>query len=605
MGTVEFKVTDKLKEYGVTRLILLEDCNMLKAMIHGLAITATYNQNDISGTMKRFRSDAGAVITSNGKDASDIIDDLVRQTTICISEYAERKACSTSTDVADTKVVTETTEMTPEAPGPAPVNCTMEEWRTKLKTKYDKLKQTVDEQLPGLWLPLEFALSVRCILHIKNISLPFIAIILGPPSSNKSLAVDQFKGARHIFTTDQFSPKSFVSHNSGLTEEQLAKIDLLPKIKNKMFLTSELSPLFTTKDEDLANVFGIITRIADGNGYFSDTGAQGHRGYAGPLMFTWLGAAVDIPFKVHKMLSALGPKLYFIRLPLSIRDEEDIVNILQHDDFRERLKIVSNVFFDYLEYLESCPNMEPNADMNNVPRLKWDAADLVERQAKLFIARLSELLSRLRGTVPTWETAGTQGLEFAYSSAHVEDNTRAAQQLYNLARGHALSQGREYVTVDDDLPLIVKVVLSGAASIERVKVINALLEKTDGNYLNAGELAEMNRTSENTAKRVMAEFRALGLADVINIGEEDRPLWQMRLHSDLSWFLTDEFKKLKEDYMPGDFSKFIIKKRQHKKNPPYAQGKNNSGDKGSGMDDYYCNAEDKVEDSNNNNTTQE
>jgi hypothetical protein len=267
------------------------------------------------------------------------------------------------------------------------------------------------------------------------------------------------------------------------------------------------------------------------------------------------------------------------------------------------LKIVSKVFFDYLEYLESCPRMEPDAEMNNIPRLKWDATNQIERQAKLFIARLSELLSRLRGTVPTWETAGTQGLEFAYSSAHVEDNTRAAQQLYNLARGHALSQGRQHITVYDDLPLIVKVVLSGAASIERVKVINTLLEKTDGNYLNAGELAEINRTSENTAKRVMAEFRALGLADVINIGE-DRPLWQMRLHSDLSWFLTDEFKKLKEDYMPGDFSKFLIKKQQHKKNPPHAQGKNNSGDKGSEMDDYW-NVETRVEDNNNNNTTEE
>ena len=32
-------------------------------------------------------------------------------------------------------------------------------------------------------------------------------------------------------------------------------------------------------------------------------------------MFTMIGAAVDIPLKVYKHLSTLGPKLYFLRLP--------------------------------------------------------------------------------------------------------------------------------------------------------------------------------------------------------------------------------------------------------------------------------------------------
>ena len=43
--------------------------------------------------------------------------------------------------------------------------------------------------------------------------------------------------------------------------------------------------------------------------------AEGHRGYSGKMMFTWVGAAVDIPHKVHKYLGTLGPKLYFLRLP--------------------------------------------------------------------------------------------------------------------------------------------------------------------------------------------------------------------------------------------------------------------------------------------------
>ncbi len=122
------------------------------------------------------------------------------------------------------------------APKASKSNDSMEEWRFKQKASYDDLRNTTNEQVPGLWLPLEFTISIRCILNIENITLPFIGIILGPPSSYKSVAVDLPKDARETFYTDNFSPKAFVSHNSNLTEEELQEQDLLPKMKNKMFL---------------------------------------------------------------------------------------------------------------------------------------------------------------------------------------------------------------------------------------------------------------------------------------------------------------------------------------------------------------------------------
>ena len=59
---------------------------------------------------------------------------------------------------------------------------------------------------------------------------------------------------------------------------------------------------------------GIITRVLDGHGYESQSGAQGYRGYTGNHMFVWIGAAVDVPRKVHRLLGTLGPKLYFFRI---------------------------------------------------------------------------------------------------------------------------------------------------------------------------------------------------------------------------------------------------------------------------------------------------
>jgi hypothetical protein len=443
-------------------------------------------------------------------------------------------------------------------------NCSMEEWSATLQTKYNHLKTITEQNIPGLWLPLEFVISIKCILNIRNITLPIIGLILGPPSSLKSVAVNMPKGARDTFAVDSFSPKSFVSHNSNLTEEQLQEVDLLPKIKNKLFTVPELSPLFTSKEEDLENIIGMIVRLGDGEGYTSASGAKGTRGYEGPIMFCWLGAAVDIPYKIHKTLSRLGPKMYFLRLPLSVNDEDTLLKVIQQDNFKERVRTVKTALFDYLEYLESCPAMEIEAE-SGIPKLNWNASDSRQKEAQRYIIYLAELLAYLRGTVTTWETEGTQGLDYAYASRNVENPERAATQLHNLARAHALSQGREYITVEDDLPLIVKVVLSGAASIERVKLLNLLLSGGKDDRYSANDVANAIGTSIKTAKKTMAEFKALGLVDLEELGNVGEPLIQISLKKDdLDWFFEPEFKKLKGDYQPGDFKDQLVKKNKNR-----------------------------------------
>jgi DNA-binding transcriptional ArsR family regulator len=591
-SSVEFEVSEKLKACGIKRIAQIGK-STLRAEYHDIPIVIKFDFDDFTASMKRFRKEAEKYITSNGAAAEKIVDDLVLHVTKVTSDYYENNGSTSggesgSQGAAGVEDVGAGNTVLRMARRPNKATCSMEDWSKDVSKKHNDLKTIAENRLPGLWLPLEFAISVRSILHVKNIDLPFIAVILGPPSSNKSLAVDMFEGARYIFATDDFSAKSFVSHNSGVSNEELAKIDLLPKIVNKMFLVPELSPLFTTKDDELANVFGIITRIADGKGYVSDTGAKGHRGYRGRMMFVWLGAAVDIPYKIHKMLSNLGPKLYFLRLPATQETEDNLLQGLKEDDFKERLQEVNNVLYEYLELFESCPIMEPDPQVGNIPRLEMDAANPVQEDAQRYIIRLAELLAHLRGTVSTWETEGTQGLDYAYSTPYIENPKRAIQQLFNLARGHALSQGRDYITVDDDLPIVVKVVLSGAASIERVKVLNALLGRKDHGYLNVDDVVEATGTSEPTAKRAMAEFKALGLVDLIRLGEKKDGVEdpnaeiQIRLRGGFEWFLTDDFSKLKGDYMPGDFSRHLVKRSNnqqspdHKKNTPHVEKKNNS-----------------------------
>jgi hypothetical protein len=173
----------------------------------------------------------------------------------------------------------------------------------------------------------------------------------------------------------------------------LTEIDLLPKIKNKCFLTPELAPTFAAKDDDLIQILGIMTRILDGNGYESDSGAQGHIGYSGKMMFTWVGAAVDIPHKVHKLLGTLGPKLYFIRLPVQGKTEEDYLDQIKNDNFNTRVAEAKEALFDYLKWFE----IIPDTALDNETGLKYHGIQ------KKMINWLRDMLSDLRAYLLIYE----------------------------------------------------------------------------------------------------------------------------------------------------------------------------------------------------------
>jgi len=407
---------------------------------------------------------------------------------------------------------------------------------TKLLEKYEHLQQVTLTNIPKLWPALEFALSVRSILNIKGCNLPFAGILLGPASSLKTVSIELFRSRNNTFYTDNFSAKAFVSHNSAISKDKLKEVDMLPKIKNKFFLTPELAPTFAQREEELIQTLGIMTRILDGHGYESDTGAQGHRGYNEEIMFTWLGAAVDIPPKVHKQLSVLGPKLYFYRLSKS-EESEDYYYDKRNENFGEKKQAIQKALIEYLEYFETNPQIVWD---NNHPKISLNH-DKDEELAHRYIIRLAKLLARLRAIVPTWETKNTQGSEYAYRLANIEDPSRAITQLSNLARGHSLSQGRDYITLVD-IPILANVVLS-TASIERVTIFQLLISN-NGNLSTQQIVGGLNITKP-TALKTMTELQAIGLAimreDEVDIYNSKK---EIQLKPDYDWFLTDEFKEL-------------------------------------------------------------
>jgi predicted transcriptional regulator len=153
--------------------------------------------------------------------------------------------------------------------------------------------------------------------------------------------------------------------------------------------------------------------------------------------------------------------------------------------------------------------------------------------------------------------------QYSYFTGEMEDVQRASDVLRNLARGHALITGRNYITMED-IPIIVKTVLS-TARVERVKSFIVLLDSSEDGWISRKNLAEQLHVSRSTAYRFMTELKAIGLVDLettneIEYTENNHPasVKIMRLKRDkFEWFLSDEFKQLRDNFTPVDNKKYM------------------------------------------------
>jgi hypothetical protein len=458
-----------------------------------------------------------------------------------------------------------------------------EQWSDTLNEKRQNLNDKIGEYFHEISLELDFVLSIKTILNIEDITLPFMGIVLAVPSSLKTKVIELLRKWMYSYFTDKFTAKSFVSHSATVAKDKLKEVDLLPRIKDKILLTPELSPLFTGKEEDIKEQFGIITRLLDGNGLETESGVHGQRGYHGNYMFTWIGAAVDIPHYVYKFLSTIGFKIYFLRLPRSEISEDDLFNqITAEKPFNEKMMEIEKLLLDYLNWFEICPF---SIGIQNIVKIEWDKSK-DDKNAIRIIARLAILLARLRGDVyvrkssdrddlviPTNNNTNNNNTNtnppaativnfsegFIHAIPIIENPSRANQQLYNLARGHALSHGRNYITMED-ISLVLKVVLS-TGSIERVLILDLLIAHK-GTLITSQITAAM-RISNNSAKRTMTEFKGLELVTMNRVGDNSNSEYKIILNPKFNWFLTDEFKNLRDDFKTTDNKEYT--KTKHKK----------------------------------------
>ncbi len=440
-----------------------------------------------------------------------------------------------------------------------------EEWQSKVSVKYENLKQTIEKHYPEAWIFMEFCLSVKSIINIQDFTLPFMGVLIAAPSSMKTMVIQLFRKYPHTFYTDSFTPSSLVSHNSAKTEEELQKVDMLPKLKNKLVLTPELAPIITAKEDDLQKVMGIITRLLHGHGLENDSGAHGHRKY-GDTMFVWLGAAVEIPPRVWKLLGTLGHKIYFLRPALRKKSINDLVKIAKSNNFSSINKELEDALLDYLRTFDAAPDIDGKIKLESgIVKVKWNEENKGEQDISIgYIAQLANLLAPLRGTVYVSESRFSnrknysnapnqqqqiEGQDYDTDFPTIEDPSRAVVLLRNIAIGHAISQGRDRINLKD-IPIVIKVALS-TAPVRRVKVLDLLL-KSDNGELSTSQITRPLSISQPIATRTMREFNALGIVDISAIGNYENSELKITLRPEFEWFRSQEFLNLKEGFVPID-----------------------------------------------------
>jgi hypothetical protein len=396
---------------------------------------------------------------------------------------------------------------------------------------FGQWRAVIGENFPTLLRPAEICLSVKTQLLLNDVSNPFALALVDVPASGKTITLNFFDGATELtYTTDNFTPASFVSHASNVKREDLGKVDLLPRIRYRTLIVRELGSVFGAKDDDLIKSLGILTRVLDGEGLETDSGVHGKRGYKGDYLFMLLAGTPPIPPRVFKIMGNFGSRLFFLGLHTPEESDDDLVAQNKGVDRKRKESVCKAATEDFLRTLWA----------ENPSGIVWNKAADPDDCLRV-IARCARLLAALRGAINVWHT-DEGGEKLSHSVPVIEKPHRINCLLYNLARAHALICGRCQVT-DEDLWPVLDVTFDSAPTI-RAKVFRGLIEA--GGILNTSQVATLLRGSPPTARKEMEALFVLGVVEKTTEGdgEPGHPETRIRLASVFSWFGSEDCRRL-------------------------------------------------------------
>jgi hypothetical protein len=173
-------------------------------------------------------------------------------------------------------------------------------WRKLMENNnaLHEVLSVVQELMPGCVEPLTVCLSAVGATMLSDLDHCIGVILTGQSGGRKTTTLRMLGNEDPFYLMNNFTPASFVSHDSSKTEAQLAKIDLLPRITLRIVVIPEMAPVFEQRYEDLNRDIAILTAVMDGQGYQSESGTHGRRGYRGDYRFGMIGGTTPLPTRV-------------------------------------------------------------------------------------------------------------------------------------------------------------------------------------------------------------------------------------------------------------------------------------------------------------------
>lgn len=324
---------------------------------------------------------------------------------------------------------------------------------------------------------------------------------------------------QYIYRCDKFTPRAFVTHAANKKRRELARMDLLPQLKNKLLVTKELAPIFRGRDEDLQENFSTLIAVLDGKGFTSNSGAQGKRGYEEDIVFNWIGATTPLPRKTHRLMYQLGTRLLFCEVPSVEPSDEDLLAYAGREDAgqgeRECQLAVNRFLYGFFKThpigsVEAGLMVIPHAMLTQLTR--W-ARFLVKARAGL----------KFEQDGKNWEPIAAHKPEGPW---------KVINYFKELARGHALIHGRDEVN-GDDLEVVAHVAISSIPG--HLRPIIRELRQTE--WMDTRRCMALCSVSDVTARKYLFELSLLGIVTV----EKDCPPTNRPEKA----FLTKEFQWLR------------------------------------------------------------
>lgn len=365
-----------------------------------------------------------------------------------------------------------------------------------------------DEQT---WYATEAVLAAHATLLIAGSTGTGLALV-GPSSSGKTTVLEFFEELDDmVYRSDDVTPASFVSHDASKGDEELAEIDLIPKIKQKTLLSRDMATWFAGDQEDIYKRMSVMTNLLDGKGYTRDTGTHGTRGYTGcEYRFNFIGATTPLKPRAWHAMGNVGARLVFYERSGETDESNVVADLIDGSNYHEKVARCREIVGGFLRKV-----WEDTGGYSSIEAVP--PAGTGERD---FLAYLIEVVRHARAVVDE-------------GSIQTEGGHRIGATLRDIAQARAVLDGRREFTVED-MQVCARLTLSTMPKARR-PLVQALLASTAHEELIAADFERVAGVSRPTAHARMELLDTLGIGRYSEAAENGRETKTVTVRPKFEW----------------------------------------------------------------------